>query len=131
MNSITPVTDGAIKLPPRKKATSRAQSARLWKRAKAQLDTESDLCDIEEESYMDNSDDPSDPDSNIGVEKFDPGQDTSTVKPINIAIEHVASGDTGKALDPHGEPLFDPVDLRHPWSAEWSPSDHVARYIAS
>ncbi|CAH2282846.1 Hypothetical predicted protein [Pelobates cultripes] len=37
MGSFTPVTDGAINVPLRKRATSREKSARLWKRAKAQL----------------------------------------------------------------------------------------------
>ncbi|CAH2277172.1 Hypothetical predicted protein [Pelobates cultripes] len=38
--------DGAINLPPRKRATSRAKSTRLWKGAKAQLNSESELSDI-------------------------------------------------------------------------------------
>ncbi|CAH2220668.1 Hypothetical predicted protein, partial [Pelobates cultripes] len=50
MDSYTPVTDGASNIPPRKRATSRAKSARLWKRAKAQLESESDLSEIEEET---------------------------------------------------------------------------------
>ncbi|CAH2293957.1 Hypothetical predicted protein [Pelobates cultripes] len=40
-----------------------------------------------------------------------------------------ASGDAG-ILDPQGNPLFDPDDLRHPRSAEWEPPEHIARYIA-
>ncbi|CAH2282109.1 Hypothetical predicted protein, partial [Pelobates cultripes] len=55
MDSTIPVTDGAINLPPRKRATSRAKSTRLWKRGKAQLNSESELSDVEEEfheSYM-------------------------------------------------------------------------------
>ncbi|CAH2278325.1 Hypothetical predicted protein, partial [Pelobates cultripes] len=55
MDSTIPVMDGAINLPPRKRATSRAKSTRLWKRAKAQLNSESKFSDIEEkftEFYM-------------------------------------------------------------------------------
>ncbi|CAH2322205.1 Hypothetical predicted protein [Pelobates cultripes] len=103
MDSITPVTD----------------------------DSESDLSNIEEESYIEDSGDPSDPGSNFEVEESYPFQDTILVKPAKTDLEHGASGDTGKILDPHGEPLFDPDELCHPRSAEWSPSDHVARYIAS
>ncbi|CAH2324921.1 Hypothetical predicted protein [Pelobates cultripes] len=62
MDSYTPVTDGAPNIPPHKRATSRAKSARLWKRAKAQLESESDLSEIEEVTDMD-SEDPSDPQS--------------------------------------------------------------------
>ncbi|CAH2302937.1 Hypothetical predicted protein, partial [Pelobates cultripes] len=59
MDSYTPGTDGAPNRPPRKRANSRAKSARLWKRGNAQLDSESDLSEIEEETYMD----PEDPES--------------------------------------------------------------------
>ncbi|CAH2282123.1 Hypothetical predicted protein, partial [Pelobates cultripes] len=55
IDSTIPVMDGAINLPPRKRATSRAKSTRLWKRAKAQLNSESKFSDIEEkftEFYM-------------------------------------------------------------------------------
>ncbi|CAH2312684.1 Hypothetical predicted protein [Pelobates cultripes] len=53
-DSLTSVSDGA-QPPPRKIATSRAKSARLWKRARAQLDlSESELSDFKEE--MDESD---------------------------------------------------------------------------
>ncbi|CAH2301454.1 Hypothetical predicted protein, partial [Pelobates cultripes] len=49
MDSHAPVTDDATNMPSRKRASSRAKSAILWKRAKAQIDSESDLSDIEEE----------------------------------------------------------------------------------
>ncbi|CAH2296374.1 Hypothetical predicted protein [Pelobates cultripes] len=55
MDSTIPVMDGAINLPPHKRATSRAKSTRLWKRTKAQLNSESKFSDIEEkftEFYM-------------------------------------------------------------------------------
>ncbi|CAH2249590.1 Hypothetical predicted protein [Pelobates cultripes] len=55
IDSTIPVTDGAINLPPCKRATSQAKLTRLWKRAKAQLNSEYELSDIEEEfpeSYM-------------------------------------------------------------------------------
>ncbi|CAH2321684.1 Hypothetical predicted protein [Pelobates cultripes] len=58
MDSLRTVTDGAS-LPLRKRTTSRAKSSRLWKRARAQLDS-SGLSDIEEEfdeSIMGVSDD--------------------------------------------------------------------------
>ncbi|CAH2294235.1 Hypothetical predicted protein [Pelobates cultripes] len=80
MDSSEPVTDGVINLPPRKRATSQAKSARLWKRAKAQLDSESELSDIEEESYRDDSDDGSDPGSDAYDEETDPSQDTIPLK---------------------------------------------------
>ncbi|CAH2249133.1 Hypothetical predicted protein [Pelobates cultripes] len=38
MDSITPVTDSTTIMPPCERATNWAKSARLWKRAKAQLD---------------------------------------------------------------------------------------------
>ncbi|CAH2296381.1 Hypothetical predicted protein, partial [Pelobates cultripes] len=59
--------------------------------AKAQLDSESDLSNIEEESYMDYLEDPSDPDSDIEVKESDPSQDPSTIKTVNIDIEHGAT----------------------------------------
>ncbi|CAH2325256.1 Hypothetical predicted protein [Pelobates cultripes] len=74
MDSTIPVTDGAISLPLRKRATSRAKSTRLWKRAKAQLNSESELSDIEEEfpeSNMEDSEDISDPDYEITDEEDD------------------------------------------------------------
>ncbi|CAH2253647.1 Hypothetical predicted protein [Pelobates cultripes] len=76
MDSITSVTDGVTILPPRERTTNWAKSTRLWKRAKAKLDSESDLSDIEEESYMDDSEDPPDPGSDYGIDESDPSQDT-------------------------------------------------------
>ncbi|CAH2285329.1 Hypothetical predicted protein [Pelobates cultripes] len=88
MDSSIPVKDGAINLPPRKSATSRAKSTRLWKRAKAQLNSESELSDIEEEfpeSYMEDSEDISDPDYEITDEEAAiPVWDIRRVKPTKI-----------------------------------------------
>ncbi|CAH2248533.1 Hypothetical predicted protein, partial [Pelobates cultripes] len=88
MDSTIPVTDGAVDLPPRKRATSLAKLAKLWKWAKAQLHSESELSDIEEEfpeSYMDESEDLSDPDYEINDrEKSNPSRDTLPVKPTKI-----------------------------------------------
>ncbi|CAH2283701.1 Hypothetical predicted protein [Pelobates cultripes] len=56
-DSLKSVSDYA-QPPPRKRATSRAKSARLWKRARAQLDSSgSELSDIEEEMDESNKDD--------------------------------------------------------------------------
>ncbi|CAH2322207.1 Hypothetical predicted protein, partial [Pelobates cultripes] len=49
----------------------RAKSSRLWKRAKSQLDSESDLSEIEEETCMD-TEDPSDPESDNLAKDNDP-----------------------------------------------------------
>ncbi|CAH2248089.1 Hypothetical predicted protein [Pelobates cultripes] len=88
MDSSIPVTDVAINLPLRKRATSRAKSTRLWKRAKAQLNSESELSDIEEEfpeSYMEDSEDISGPDYEITDEEdANPIWDTRLVKPTKI-----------------------------------------------
>ncbi|CAH2301292.1 Hypothetical predicted protein [Pelobates cultripes] len=101
----------------------------LWKRAKAQLDSESDLSEIEEETCMD-TEDPLDPESDDMVEDNDP-RERDTPQYDSYDMELKAPYDVNKHLDPYGEPLFDPDDLRHPRSAEWSPSTHVAKYIAS
>ncbi|CAH2283806.1 Hypothetical predicted protein, partial [Pelobates cultripes] len=71
IDSYTPVTDGAPNMPPRIRATSWAKLARLWKRAKAQLDSESDLSEIEEETCMD-PENPSDTESDNLAEDDDP-----------------------------------------------------------
>ncbi|CAH2312209.1 Hypothetical predicted protein [Pelobates cultripes] len=59
-----------------------------WKRAKAQLNSESELSDIEEEfpgSYMKDSEDISDPDYEITDEEdANPVWDTRPVKPTKI-----------------------------------------------
>ncbi|CAH2295353.1 Hypothetical predicted protein [Pelobates cultripes] len=59
-----------------------------WKRAKAQLNSESELSDIEEEfpeSYMKDSEDISDPDYEITDEEdANPVWDTCPVKPTKI-----------------------------------------------
>ncbi|CAH2312754.1 Hypothetical predicted protein [Pelobates cultripes] len=78
MDSHAPVTDGAS-IQPRKRATSRAKSARLWKRARAQVDSESDLSDIEEEASVD-SEDPSDPDSDCPAGDYGHSQDYSPLQ---------------------------------------------------
>ncbi|CAH2277281.1 Hypothetical predicted protein [Pelobates cultripes] len=88
MDSSIPVMDGAINLPQRKRATSRTKSTRLWKIAKAQLNSESELSDIEEEfpeSYMEESENISDPDYEITDEEdANPVWDTLPVKPTKI-----------------------------------------------
>ncbi|CAH2251364.1 Hypothetical predicted protein, partial [Pelobates cultripes] len=85
MDSSIPVTDGAINLPPRKRATSRAISTRL---EKGKSPTELRLSDIEEEfpeSYMKDSEDISDPDYEITDEEdANPVWDTRPVKPTKI-----------------------------------------------
>lgn len=34
-----------------------------------------------------------------------------------------------KILDPFGDNMFDPLMIKHPCSPEWTPSQHVAKYI--
>ncbi|CAH2292927.1 Hypothetical predicted protein [Pelobates cultripes] len=59
-----------------KESLAGQKSARLWKRAKAQLDSESELSDIEEESYRDDSEVVSDPGSDAYDEETDRSKDT-------------------------------------------------------
>ncbi|CAH2272927.1 Hypothetical predicted protein [Pelobates cultripes] len=110
------------------KATSGAKAARQWKWAKTQ--SESELSENEEsalESESDHSDDLSDLDSEY---KFE--EDKTTPQCMNATeLSHPAISKEGKILSPQGEPLFDPDDLSQPCSANWSPAEHVARYIAA
>ncbi|CAH2284477.1 Hypothetical predicted protein [Pelobates cultripes] len=80
--------------------------------------------------YNDHSDDLYDPGSDAYDEETDPSQDTLPSKPSKVMTDNGASGDTDSILDPQGEPLFDPDDLHRPQSADWSPSDHMARYVS-
>ncbi|CAH2221643.1 ribosomal S6 kinase alpha-1 isoform X1 [Pelobates cultripes] len=90
----------------------RAKSARLWKRAKAQLDSESDLSEIEEETCMD-TEDPSYPETDDMAQDNDP-RERNTPQSDSYDMELKAPDDANKLLYPYGEPLFDPDDLRHP-----------------
>ncbi|CAH2274881.1 Hypothetical predicted protein [Pelobates cultripes] len=136
MDSIPPATDGARVNPPHKRATGWVKAARLWKRAKAQHDSaESELSDEEvydQESALDPSDDLSDPESDYAIGE---GEIPSHVYPsdgaLGTIVSHLLSSEAEKILDPQGEPLFDPDDLRHPRSAKWSPFEHVACYIGA
>ncbi|CAH2223071.1 Hypothetical predicted protein [Pelobates cultripes] len=98
MDSAIPVTDGAINLPLCKRTTSRAKSTRLWKRAKAQLNSEFELSDIKEEfpeSHMEDSGDLSGPDYEITDEEdANLTRDTRPIKPTKIEVDHSASGNT-------------------------------------
>ncbi|CAH2276666.1 Hypothetical predicted protein [Pelobates cultripes] len=120
-----------VNLPPRNRATSRAKSTRLWKMAKAQPKSESELSDIEEEfaeSYMEDSEDLSDPDYEITDGKdVNPTRDTRPIKPTKIEVDHVASGNSDRIFDTQGEPQFEPDEIYHLVVT----SDHIAKYIAS
>ncbi|CAH2284822.1 Hypothetical predicted protein [Pelobates cultripes] len=101
---------GAINLPPCKRATSREKSATLWKRAKDQLDSESEPSNIEEfpESYMEDSEDLSDPNYVItDGEEANCTRAILPIKPTKIVVDHAASGDADRILDPQYEPLFE------------------------
>ncbi|CAH2295372.1 Hypothetical predicted protein [Pelobates cultripes] len=95
MDSTIPVTDGAINLPPRKRATSRENRPVFGKRPKAQLNSESELSDTEEkfpESCMEDSEDISDPDYEITDEEdANPVRDTRPVNPTKTEVDYADS----------------------------------------
>ncbi|XP_053310368.1 uncharacterized protein LOC128472509 [Spea bombifrons] len=109
--------DGTVA--PRKRAQYRAKMVRTWKKARAEaLNSDSDS-DIEEASEWE-----------VGID-----QSTSDDEPIfevpPIGERPDLDADANALLDPQGEPLFDPDNLIHPRSADWFPTEHVAKYIAA
>ncbi|CAH2274340.1 Hypothetical predicted protein [Pelobates cultripes] len=111
-----------------KRASSQAKVARHWKWAKAQSDyTESELSSEEESALSlqsDQSNDLSDLDSEYRfTEDSKPSTELHTTGTSNPDLN---KGD--KILGPQGKLLFEPNDLRHPHSAEWSPTEHVAQW---
>ncbi|CAH2223705.1 Hypothetical predicted protein [Pelobates cultripes] len=77
---------------------------------------------------MEDSEDLSDPDYKItDGEDANLAWDTGSIKPTKTELDHAASGNTDRILDPQGEPLFEPDDLCQPVVS----SDHIAKYIAS
>ncbi|CAH2295256.1 Hypothetical predicted protein, partial [Pelobates cultripes] len=103
---------------PRKRATHRAKVVQTWKRAKALSDSSDS--DLGSEEVSDGSD---------AIDSEDSSPEHSVT--ASPAIEARWEADDSAFLDPQGEPLFDPDALHNPHSAEWYPTDHVARYIAT
>ncbi|CAH2253090.1 Hypothetical predicted protein [Pelobates cultripes] len=104
------------------------KTARLWKRARSRDErSESDRSEEEEYEELDYASD----EEAVSEEGAPPAvaPHTGGAFPAGGVTAQKASGDAG-ILDPQGNPLFDPDDLRHPRSAEWEPPEHIARYIA-
>ncbi|CAH2248554.1 Hypothetical predicted protein [Pelobates cultripes] len=113
--------DATMSRPPRKRATCRAKAARTWKRAKALSDS-SDT-DSDSEEVLNESDEIDSNEWEVSSPDHSPPRDPNTLR--------YDDADSSAILDPQGEPLFDPDTLQNPRSAEWFPTEHVARYIAA
>ncbi|CAH2293627.1 Hypothetical predicted protein [Pelobates cultripes] len=103
---------------PRKRATHRAKAVQTWKRVKALSDSSDSDSDSEEVSDGSNAVDP--------VYLEDSSSERSV--PATPAIEARREADDSAILE---EPLFNPDALHNPCSAEWYPTDHVAKYFAT
>lgn len=99
----------------RKRALRQAEKTRSWKCARAQSPTDSEP-------------EPSDGEYPDYVSEEDcPVSAPSVPVPSTSSARDTVSG--AALTDPAGEPLFNPDILHHPRSAEWAPSDHIAKYL--
>ncbi|CAH2299958.1 Hypothetical predicted protein, partial [Pelobates cultripes] len=59
--------------------------------------------------------------------------DSSPERSVTVApaIEAEREVDDSTILGPQGKPLLDPYAQHNPCSAEWYPTDHVAKYIST
>ncbi|CAH2312094.1 Hypothetical predicted protein [Pelobates cultripes] len=120
------VTEGAP--PMRKRAPGRVKKARLWKWARAHeegsdtdrsVEADSDVMEYDSYDEVESGED-------LPHTGLTPSGNSNTTR-------GPPPGHTGYSktlLDPQGNPLFNPDDLRHPRSAEWEPPGHIAQYVA-
>ncbi|CAH2312670.1 Hypothetical predicted protein [Pelobates cultripes] len=117
------VHDGAQQ--PRNRTSGRATATRDWKRARTQ-----DILSDSDEEGDEGSDVPySDPYEDELSEGESLQGKQFPLAPTRTAT-HSGAPEAATSHDPKEVLLFDPDNLRHPRSAEWEPSEHIARYLA-